>query len=716
MKTDKAAVGSKQHLKLCKRAERVLIGDGQLNDLATPEQDQQLIRELCRHNDVLLERNEQLEQTVEQSTASPSIFGKSMLMQVLDRVPVMAAAISREGVVSCWNRECERVSGYSCEEIVGAPDAVEKLYSDPAVSGKIRSKFLAGDVGFSEWEMELVCRDGSRKIISWSGVAHEFEPAEWDYWAVGADITESRRTEHKLRLEIDRARTYFDAARTLFVVVNADHTVAAINEAGREALGCEEGAILGHDWFKRFVPPADRAEGLSVFGGILSGNTESNGRFESRIVTDSGEERDIAWQHSVLRADDGQITGMLSSGEDITERKKARQALLSSEERYRSLQDNLPLGIFRSTPEGRIITANPAMLEMFQFESEEEMMSVPAVDHYCDPTARDLMLKRLSEEGAVTNFECECRRKDGTTFWLSSSLRATFDQNGNVLYFDGIDRDITERKRAEEALRRSQEYLRRQFQAIPVPTFTWTKEGEDFVLSDFNTAADQFTGGEVVRYLKSPLSKAFADTPWLLDDVWNCLNGQDDLRREVYCDFLHAGEKHLEVTYAIIPPETVMVHTRDITERVEAAEALTSKNIALREVLSQVEAESENVQNAIKTNMEKAVAPKLRALLRTVQPPESYLLEQLDQNLKNLVSPLMSRLETEFASLTPREMEIAGMIRNGMSSKEIAAALHLSVETVHKFRHHIRKKLGLTNEDVNLTSYLRFLDQKRISG
>ncbi len=716
MKTEKSSVGSRQHLTIRKRAERVLAGGGATDSTTAPDEVLELIRDLCRHHDDLMAVAGQLDDDPAPSDSEATPLNKTVLLQVLDRVPVMAAAISSGGIVSCWNRECERVSGYSREEIVGVPDALEMLYPDPAVSSEIRSKLLAGDVSFSDWEMELACRDGSRRIISWAGVAHEFEPAEWDYWAVGADITESRDTEQKLRLEIERARTYFDAARTLFVVINADHSIVAINKAGREALGCEQSAIIGRNWFERFVPHADRVDDVAVFNGLLSGKTESDGRFESRIITDRGEERDIAWQHSVLWADDGEITGILSSGEDITDRKKTRQDLLSSEERYRSLQDNLPLGIFRSTPEGKIVTANPAMLEMFGFESEKEILAARASDYYCDPTARDRMLERLSKEGAVTNFECECRRKDGSTFWLSSSLRATFDANGEVLFFDGIDKDITERKRAEEALRRSQEYLRRQFQAIPVPTYTWTRNGEDFVLSDFNIAADQFTGGVVRQYLKSPLSKAFSSAPWLIDDVWNCLNGQESPHREVICDLMSAGERHLEVTYALIPPETVMVHTRDITERAEAADALTSKNIALREVLSQVEAESEKIQKAIKTNMEKAVAPKLRALMQVVQPPESCLLEQLDKDLKDLVSPLMSRLETEFASLTPREMETAGMIRNGMSSKEIAGALHLSVETVHKFRHHIRKKLGLTNEEVNLASYLRFLDQRRISG
>ncbi len=144
---------------------------------------------------------------------------------------------------------------------------------------------------------------------------------------------------------------------------------------------------------------------------------------------------------------------------DITKRINAEETLKESEERYRTLQSNIPVGVFRSTPEGKIISVNPAMVKMLGYNLEEELLAIPAVDFYLFPQQRKTLLKRLRDKGSVTNFEVQLKRKDGSTFWGSFNIKGITDGQGRIIHQDGVLEDITARKRAEEALRKAHDRL-----------------------------------------------------------------------------------------------------------------------------------------------------------------------------------------------------------------------------------------------------------------
>jgi DNA-binding CsgD family transcriptional regulator len=134
---------------------------------------------------------------------------------------------------------------------------------------------------------------------------------------------------------------------------------------------------------------------------------------------------------------------------------------------------------------------------------------------------------------------------------------------------------------------------------------------------------------------------------------------------------------------------------------------LRDKNTALREVLKQIEDDKRHITLQVQTNVDRVVAPILRMLSNKVNSSEQHYLTLLSDSLKDITSPFMSNLENQSRMLSPREGEICNMIRNGMSSKEIAVALDISLHTVLKQRQRIRKKLGITSDQINLASYLQ---------
>jgi PAS domain S-box-containing protein len=188
-------------------------------------------------------------------------------------------------------------------------------------------------------------------------------------------------------------------------------------------------------------------------------------RYDLKFVTKSGEER--VGDFSASPVEFNGRPAMLGSVVDITERKKMEEALRRSESKYRAIFENAIEGIFQSTPEGRYLNANPALARMYGYESPEDLMeSVTDIGRqiYVNPEDRDRFRKRIEERGFIEGNETAHYRKDGSTFWVSSNARAVHDSAGLLLYYEGADEEITERKRAEEQLRLSEEKYRNIFE------------------------------------------------------------------------------------------------------------------------------------------------------------------------------------------------------------------------------------------------------------
>jgi PAS domain S-box-containing protein len=145
------------------------------------------------------------------------------------------------------------------------------------------------------------------------------------------EITERKQAQEELRKEKEKAQQYLDIAEVIMLVVNTDQTVALINKKGCEILGytCEE--IVGKNWLDHFIPENHRDQVETVFSKLIAGVVESAEYFENPVLTKSGEERLIAWHNTYIKDKQGHISGSLSSGEDITESKQARELMIQTE-------------------------------------------------------------------------------------------------------------------------------------------------------------------------------------------------------------------------------------------------------------------------------------------------------------------------------------------------------------------------------------------------
>ncbi len=157
-----------------------------------------------------------------------------------------------------------------------------------------------------------------------------------------------------------------------------------------------------------------------------------------------------------------EVKGIAIYVRDITEKKRLATILEQTEKKYRNIFEHAMEGIFQVDPEGRLLSANPALAQIHGYESPESLIaSVSNVSMlYLDPNEHQRLVRLLFEQGAVQNYEVKMRRKDGSPQWISINVRLVRDDHGNPAYYEGTMIDITHRKMAEEALSESEERYR----------------------------------------------------------------------------------------------------------------------------------------------------------------------------------------------------------------------------------------------------------------
>jgi PAS domain S-box-containing protein len=163
----------------------------------------------------------------------------------------------------------------------------------------------------------------------------------------------------------------------------------------------------------------------------------------------------------------GRLAGRVISFRDISGRKAAEEALQASEARYRTLYRNIPVGLFRTTPRGRLVSANPAFLRMFGYETEACLQKAAVSALYREPRDREAFIGALDRDGEVAAMEIAFLRRDGTAFWGAISARKVLDETGDFIYVDGILEDITARRRMAGALRESERRFRHLVENVP---------------------------------------------------------------------------------------------------------------------------------------------------------------------------------------------------------------------------------------------------------
>jgi PAS domain S-box-containing protein len=270
---------------------------------------------------------------------------------------------------------------------------------------------------------------------------------------------------------------------------------------------------------------------------------------------------------------------------DITERKRAEEALRQAEEKYHSIFENAVEGIFQTSPDGQFITANPALARMLGYDSPDELLGSRtdiARQHYVEPARRSDFKRLLELRGVVWEFEHQAYRKDGSKIWLSENVRVVRDESGAVLYYEGFTEDITERKRVEQRLREYEKAVEGLDEMIIVIDRDYR-----YLLANYAFLA--YRGLEREQLVGRLVSEAL--NPGVFENVVKeklnqCFEGHV-VKYEMKYNYPELGERDLFISYFPIEGpagvDRVACVLKDITESKRAEEALRESQRRLEE-------------------------------------------------------------------------------------------------------------------------------------
>jgi len=249
-------------------------------------------------------------------------------------------------------------------------------------------------------------------------------------------------------------RALIAAIPDLLIRARGDGTYVSILGRERVQLQNPSEFVTGTDVYAS-LPPAAAAQRLQAIQTALATNTLQvyEQQFEDQGETQYEEVR-------VVLAGEDEVLIMVRN---ITDRKRAEEALRIAEENYRSIYENALEGIFQSSLEGQFLNVNPALATIYGYDSPADLLAgIRDIRSqvYVNPEDQKTFMEQLQVQGEVTNFEYPIYRKDGSMIWVLENTRGVVDNNGKLLYYEGIVQDISERKRREAELRQQLEDLK----------------------------------------------------------------------------------------------------------------------------------------------------------------------------------------------------------------------------------------------------------------
>jgi PAS domain S-box-containing protein len=458
------------------------------------------------------------------------------LQGIVQGSPIPQFVIDKNHRVVSWNRALEEYSGVKAKEVLGTTHAWKAFYDKkrPVLSNllvenkpeKIKelyagkyssSKYIDGAYEVTDFFPRMrghgiwlyftaaVLRDYQGNIAGAVETLEDISDRKKAEEELRASNEQIAASEEELRHQFDELGKSEDARRESEkryrdLIETTSDWIWEVDKNGiytyaspkiRDILGYEPDEIIGKTPFD-LMPPGESEKVAGIFNSYIIAQKPFAGLENINVHKDG--------RHVVLETsgvpffDDGHaLLGYRGIDRDLTERKRMEDSLRADEEKYRSLVDNLNVGVYRNTTgfPGRWLWANPAFCRIFGYDSLEECLEHPVTDIYANPEERKKFVHVLETDGFVRDYELALKKKDGSHIWVSVTAQAKKSPDGTIAWIDGIIDDITALKDAKEKDRYYQFEMSRAIDYLPDATFIIDRKG---TVIAWNRAIEEMTG------------------------------------------------------------------------------------------------------------------------------------------------------------------------------------------------------------------------------
>jgi len=484
------------------------------------------------------------------------------------------------GVVQYWNRGAEERYDWPAEKVLGrvVHDLLKTVFPSPL------SRIKAELMRTGHWEAELVHtrRDGTQVVVAsrWA-LQRDEEGAPFAILETNNDITERKRAEEALRLSNAYNRSLIETSLDPLVTIGPDGKITDVNAATEAGTGRSRGDLIGSDFCDYFTEPAKARAGYEqVFREGLVRD------YPLELRHRDGDVISVLYNASVYRNESGEVVGVFAAARDITARKRIEQALRLSNAYNRSLIETSLDPLVTIGPDGKITDVN-STTEAATGRSRGELIGTDFCDYFTEPAKARAGYEQVFREGLVRDYPLELRHRDGDVISVLYNASVYRNESGEVVGVFAAARDITERKRAEEALRLSNAYNRSLIEASLDPLVTIGPDGK---ITDVNAATEAGTGRSRGELIGTDFCDYFTESAKARAGYEQVF--REGSVRDYPLELRHRDGHVMSVLYsaAVYRDESggvvgVFAAARDVTERKRAEEALRLSNAYNRSLI-----------------------------------------------------------------------------------------------------------------------------------
>ncbi|RPI02545.1 MAG: hybrid sensor histidine kinase/response regulator [Ignavibacteriae bacterium] len=434
---------------------------------------------------------------------------EAQFRSLFENSPVGKAMTKIDGSFMVVNKSFCSIVGYSAEEL-RAKKFIEITYpNDIDLNDRVRSSLLEGKSSQGRFEKRYIHKNGS---IVWTDLSTYLQTDKVGnplyFITTITDITERKQAEEALAKERYHMNMLLDNVPDHIYFKDMESRFIRMNKSQAERFGLKDPAdAVGKTDFDFFAegharPAFNDEQQIMKTGEPLVG-------VEEKEIWPNG---DVTWVTTTkmpLRDKDGEIIGTFGISKDITSRKKTEEELRRSEEQYRSIFENVQDVYYEVKIDGTILEISPSVEIISHGQYRRlDLIGKSMYDLYTERDIRDRLLHMLNEHGSVADFEITLWNRDGSPVLCSVSAKICYDTEGRPQKIIGSMRDITQRKRAEEALRETRDYLENLLTFTNAPIIVWDP---GFKITRFNLAIEKLTGYTVYEVIGKHMEMLLPD-------------------------------------------------------------------------------------------------------------------------------------------------------------------------------------------------------------
>lgn len=514
-----------------------------------------------------------------------------LTQKIIDLADIIYVALDVKQTVTMINKKGCEILGYKKQDIIGRnwfDNFIPKgLQSEIK---KIFSQMITGKIEPLEFfENPVLSKKGKEHIISWHNtILYDDSGQITGTMSSGRDITEIKIAETKIQIEKAYLDQLFENAQEAIILSKNDGSIIRANKDFYSLFGYSPEEVIGKNIDKLITLNEHFESASTITQNVAAGK---NIAIETKRRKKDGNLVDV----SILAAPiiiEGKKVAVYGIYRDISERKNIENALKLNEEKFKTLYENVPTGMYLTSIDGKILEANPALIKMLGFKSFEELSKINLEENgFAKNYTRKNFLNAIEKDGEIRGFETKWLRKDKKEIQVKENAKALRNKEGKIISFQGSVEDITDIKKANDLIKQSEEKYRSIFESFLDVYYRTDKDG---IVTDISPSIYKHAGYRPEEVIGRPVIEFY----------------EKSKEREVFLEKLKKTGSVNDFELKLLTKNNQIIHTsvnahiildkhkqpvgvqgvlRDISDRKKAQEALEKETLKLSSMISGME-------------------------------------------------------------------------------------------------------------------------------